>query len=56
VAVRAVKAGARGVVHISPHEHMHEMCISPVWGSLRPTRGELPDLVVLTVTDAMAMR
>jgi aminopeptidase YwaD len=53
VAVRAVKAGARGVVHISPHEHMHEMCISPVWGSpSATTRGELPDLVVLTVTEA----
>jgi hypothetical protein len=53
VAVRAVKAGVRGVVHISPHEHMHEMCISPVWGSpSATTRGELPDLVVLTVTDA----
>src|SRR6266567_1903317 len=53
VAVRAFKAGARGVVHISPQEHMHEMCISPVWGSpSATTRGELPDLVVLTVTEA----
>jgi hypothetical protein len=53
VAVRAAKAGARGVVHISPHEHLHEMCISPVWGSpSATTRGELPDLVVLTVMEA----
>ena len=53
VAVRAFKAGARGVVHVSPHEHMHEMCISPVWGSpSATTRSALPDLVVLTVTEA----
>jgi hypothetical protein len=53
VAVRAFKAGARGVVHISPQEHMHEMCISPVWGSpSATTRSQLPDLVVLTVTEA----
>jgi hypothetical protein len=53
VAVRAFQAGARGVVHISPHEHMHEMCISPVWGSpSATTRRQLPDLVVLTVTEA----
>jgi hypothetical protein len=53
VAMRAVKAGACGVVHKSPHEHMHEMCISPVWGSpSATTRGELPDLVVLTVNEA----
>ena len=34
VAARARRAGAAGIVHISPHEHLHEMCISPVWGSL----------------------
>ena len=33
VAVRAAHAGAVGQLHMSPHEHLHEMCISPVWGS-----------------------
>ena len=31
--LRASQAGAIGQIHISPHEHLHEMCISPVWGS-----------------------
>ena len=30
---RATLAGAAGQLHISPHEHLHEMCISPVWGN-----------------------
>ena len=30
---RATLAGAIGHVHISPDEHLHEMCISPGWGS-----------------------
>lgn len=43
-------AGAIGQVHISPHEHLHEMCISPVWGSpTQATRAALPSTVVLTV-------
>ena len=30
-------------MHISPHEHLHEMCISPVWGSPAPdTLDDLP--------------
>ena len=37
-ACAASKAGAIGQIHISPHEHLHEMCISPVWGS--PTDGD----------------
>ena len=51
--LRASEAGAVGQVHISPHEHLHEMCISPVWGS--PTDGTLPRLprtVVLSVRKA----
>lgn len=32
-ALAASRAGALGQIHISPHEHLHEMCVSPVWGS-----------------------
>ena len=39
---RASRAGAVGQVQISPHEHLHEMCVSPVWGS--PSAETLPDL------------
>ena len=42
VAARAAAAGAVGQLHISPHEHLHEMCISPVWGS--PSSATLPGL------------
>lgn len=53
VALRAFRAGARGVIHVSPHALLHQMCISPVWGSpSAATVGNLPDLVVVTVTDA----
>ena len=46
-------AGALGQVHISPHEHLHEMCISPVWGSpTDATREALPSTVVLTLRKA----
>ena len=33
VSRRASRAGAVGQMHVSPHQHLHEMCISPVWGS-----------------------
>ena len=47
---RASRAGAAGQVHISPHEHVHEMCISPVWGSpTHDTAEKLPTTVVVTV-------
>lgn len=47
---RASLAGAAGQLHISPHEHTHEMCISPVWGSpTHETVGNLPSTVVVTV-------
>jgi Peptidase family M28/PA domain len=46
----ATRAGAIGQVHISPHEHLHEMCISPVWGSpTQATRDDLPSTVVVTI-------
>jgi len=47
---RASLAGAAGQLHISPHEHLHEMCISPVWGSpTHDTVANLPTTVVVTV-------
>jgi N-acetylated-alpha-linked acidic dipeptidase len=48
--LRASQAGAIGQIHISPHRHLHEMCISAVWGS--PTKEQvdtLPQTVVLSV-------
>ncbi len=40
---RASEAGAAGQIHVSAHEHKHEMCISPVWGSpASETAGKLP--------------
>jgi hypothetical protein len=51
--LRASQAGAAGQIHISPHEHLHEMCISPVWGSpTDETRGRLPSTTVLSVRKA----
>ncbi len=57
--LRASQAGAVGQIHISPHEHLHEMCVSPVWGS--PTEaglGQLPRTVVMSVrrADGEALR
>jgi hypothetical protein len=50
VARRASRAGALGQLHISPHEHLHEMCISPVWGNpSTETLHELPTTVVCSV-------
>lgn len=52
-AARSSRAGAVGQVQISPHEHLHEMCVSPVWGSpSRETIGNLPSTVVCTVSQA----
>jgi hypothetical protein len=51
--LRATEAGAVGQIHVSPHEHKHEMCISPVWGSPTPeTLARLPQTVVLSVAKA----
>ena len=57
--LRATLAGAAGQLHISPHEHLHEMCISPVWGSpTHETEARLPQTVVCTIPreDGIALR
>ncbi len=52
-AQRARRTGAAGELHISHHEHIHEMCISPVWGSPgESTLGEMPATVVCSVAQA----
>jgi hypothetical protein len=48
-----------GEIQISPHEHLHEMCVSPVWGSpSAETQSNLPTTVVCTVSneDGSALR
>ncbi|SEC44048.1 PA domain-containing protein [Rhizobiales bacterium GAS188] len=53
VAARAKAAGAAGQLHVSPHEHLHEMCISPVWGNPSDeTLAELPSTVACTISQA----
>ena len=53
VAARAARVGAAGQLHISPHEHLHEMCISPVWGSPgTETLANLPGAVTCTISNA----
>jgi hypothetical protein len=53
VAQRASRAGAAGQLHISHHEHIHEMCISPVWGSPgTATLAELPTTIACSVNHA----
>ncbi|WP_372621755.1 M28 family peptidase [Falsiroseomonas sp.] len=53
VSQRATEAGAAGQLHISHHEHIHEMCISPVWGNpSASTRGGMPNTVVCSVNNA----
>jgi hypothetical protein len=53
VASRAATAGVVGQLHISPHEHLHEMCISPVWGNpSSETLAELPQTVTCTISNA----
>jgi len=52
-AARASHAGAVGQIQISPHEHLHEMCVSPVWGNPSgETQAALPTTVVCTVSNA----
>jgi hypothetical protein len=58
-AARAARAGAAGQLHISPHEHLHEMCISPVWGSpSASTLAAMPATVTCTISrdDGAALR
>src|SRR5262249_7875542 len=53
VAARASAAGAAGQLHVSPHQHLHQMCISPVWGSPSgDTLDEMPTTVACTISDA----
>ncbi|SKA26230.1 M28 family peptidase [Consotaella salsifontis] len=50
VADRASRAGAIGEIHISPNEHLYEMCVSPVWGSpSQHTLADLPTTAIVTV-------
>lgn len=59
VSQRASQAGAVGQLHISPHEHLHEMCVSPVWGSPTvETRHNLPTTVIVSIPfeEGMAAR
>jgi hypothetical protein len=50
---RASLAGAVGQLHMSPHEHLHEMCISPVWGNpSNDTLPEMPATVACTISQA----
>jgi hypothetical protein len=58
-AARASRAGAVGQVQISPHQYLHEMCVSPVWGNPSgETQSDLPTTVVCTVsnTDGSMLR
>ena len=49
----ARRAGALGQIHVSPYEHIHEMCISPVWGSpSHETLELLPNTVVCSIDNA----
>ncbi|HTU55835.1 MAG TPA: M28 family peptidase [Acetobacteraceae bacterium] len=53
IAHRAKAAGAIGQLHVSPHEHLHEMCVSPIWGSPSPlTVDALPATIVNTIAAA----
>ncbi len=53
VAALARAGGAAGQLHISPHHHLHEMCISPVWGNPDPhTVSQLPATVACTISNA----
>jgi len=59
VAALATRAGAAGVIQVSPHHHLHEMCISPVWGSpTSDTIDAMPNVVVTTISlaDGTALR
>lgn len=51
--VEARLRGAVGQLHVSPDEYLHEMCISPVWGSPDDSRiDELPSTTVVSVARA----
>ncbi|MBP2234779.1 hypothetical protein J2Z31_001269 [Sinorhizobium kostiense] len=51
IAALASAYGAAGQLHVSPNEHLYEMCVSPVWGSpSQYTRSLLPTTVVCSIT------
>lgn len=53
---RMTALGVVGIIHVSPHEHIHEMCISPVWGSPSvQTMRDLPACVVISVSAATGL-
>lgn len=53
IALAASKAGAVGQLHISPHEYLHEMCLSPIWGNPDTTTAHLlPTTVAVTIAQA----
>lgn len=53
IAQRMSKLRVAGIIHVSPHEHIHEMCVSPVWGSPSiETMNNLPICSIVSVSDA----
>lgn len=51
VAALASAHGAAGQLHVSPNEHLYEMCVSPVWGSpSQHTRKQLPTTAICTIS------
>ncbi|MCJ9750766.1 M28 family peptidase [Neorhizobium sp. BETTINA12A] len=51
VAALASARGAIGQLHVSPNEHLYEMCVSPVWGSpSQHTRTQLPKTAICTIS------
>ena len=51
------RAGAAAVIHVSPHEHLHQMDVSPVWGSpdIR-SLDRLPRASTITISDGDGAR
>jgi hypothetical protein len=59
MATGARDAGAAGQLHASFHEHVYEMCISPVWGNpSEETLRQMPVTVACTISkaDGIALR
>lgn len=55
-ALAAQRAGVSGQIHIND-EHIHEMCISPVWGTPTPeTSNLLPSVPAVSVTQDDGMK
>lgn len=47
--LEANRRGAIGQLHVSPHEYLHEMCVSSVWGSPHDQQVDrLPRTVIVT--------